>query len=268
MRALEDGHVENIEIVIAPVRRQGDPRAVLRPGADRAGRDGAGCGRGHGRRDRGARPAGRAAGGPGAAGAVRAPVPEHVRGLAGRHRAVRRARPLRRRQRRRCAELLGRPESELRGSSVAAVHPPGRRCDSHRRAAHHAGRRRTASSVHVEKRYVRPSGEIRWAWLSVSQGRRPAGPGLDPRAHPGRHRAQAERAGAARLPRDADRDRPGRPLRAVRDGSAARGGRGACATWSGPARWRWSSRTATSSWSPPAKASTRWACAPRWARAR
>ncbi|WP_426563742.1 diguanylate cyclase [Angustibacter sp. McL0619] len=69
-------------------------------------------------------------------------------------------------------QLLGRAESELRGSSTAPfTHPED--LDGHRRAQSMLAEGN--GFVRIEKRYVRPSGEVRWAWLSVSSVEGPQG---------------------------------------------------------------------------------------------
>ncbi|MFC6006944.1 diguanylate cyclase [Angustibacter luteus] len=69
--------------------------------------------------------------------------------------------------------LLGRSESQIRGSSsLPFTHPDDA-------GAHRSARTMLADAngapVHVEKRYVRPSGEIRWVWLSVTRVDGPEG---------------------------------------------------------------------------------------------
>ncbi|MCW2524366.1 MAG: y4lL-like uncharacterized protein [Frankiales bacterium] len=69
-------------------------------------------------------------------------------------------------------ELLGRGETELIGHSAADyTHPDDL-------ASHARADRLLASAadgvVRLEKRYVRPSGEVRWAWLTVTMTAGPA----------------------------------------------------------------------------------------------
>lgn len=68
-------------------------------------------------------------------------------------------------------QLMGRPESELLGStSVPFTHPD----DQHVRAAEQLSA--AADGVaRVEKRYLRPDGEVRWAWITVTRTDSPGG---------------------------------------------------------------------------------------------
>ncbi len=69
--------------------------------------------------------------------------------------------------------LLGRAEAELLGrSSVGFTHPDDR-------PAHSKAQTLIANAadgvVRVEKRYVRPTGEVRWAWLTITRIEGPEG---------------------------------------------------------------------------------------------
>ncbi|GAB7189906.1 hypothetical protein NUM3379_06120 [Kineococcus sp. NUM-3379] len=66
-------------------------------------------------------------------------------------------------------ELLGRPESELLGSStVPFTHPDDLHTNRNIAAMLESARARGERAVQLEKRYVRPGGEIVWAWLTVT----------------------------------------------------------------------------------------------------
>ena len=69
--------------------------------------------------------------------------------------------------------LLGREEQEILGStSVPFTHPDDRIVDQQTRQQLEAA---ADGVARAEKRYLRPSGEVRWAWLTVTQVAGPAG---------------------------------------------------------------------------------------------
>ncbi len=74
-----------------------------------------------------------------------------------------------------CA-LLGRAEAELLGSStVPFTHPDDLHSNRNARALLEAAAANGDGVVRIEKRYVRPDGEVRWAWLTVTMTAGPRG---------------------------------------------------------------------------------------------
>ncbi len=74
-----------------------------------------------------------------------------------------------------CA-LLGRPEAELLGSStVPFTHPDDLHSNRSAQALLEAAAANGDGVVRLDKRYVRPDGEVRWAWLTVTMTAGPRG---------------------------------------------------------------------------------------------
>ena len=66
-------------------------------------------------------------------------------------------------------DLLGRPESQLLGSStVPFTHPDDLHTNHNIAAMLAAARARGERAVQLEKRYLRPRGEVVWAWLTIT----------------------------------------------------------------------------------------------------
>ncbi|WP_337061526.1 sensor domain-containing diguanylate cyclase [Kineococcus sp. G2] len=73
-------------------------------------------------------------------------------------------------------ELFARPEAELLGSStVPFTHPDDLHTNRDIGGVLAAARARGESAVQLEKRYVRPDGEVVWAWLTVTMTSGPNG---------------------------------------------------------------------------------------------
>jgi len=87
--------------------------------------------------------------------------------------------------------LFGRPAEDVVGrSSLDWTHPDDR--PDHGKAGSLVSQ--AADGIaRLEKRFVRPDGEVRCAWLTFSHTQGPTGPDLDLGPHAGRHRADRRR---------------------------------------------------------------------------